>query len=75
MDRDLALIRLSAANGAQGIALQLEDVPPEMRTVDNFRKLMDAAPKWYDFIDASFLPAELKEKYKDEIRTNLGKLQ
>ena len=30
MEKDLALIRLSAANGAQGIALQLEDVPPEM---------------------------------------------
>lgn len=49
----------------------LEDKPIE----NIFRKLMDAAPKWYDFIDASFLPAELKEKYKDEIRTNLGKLQ
>ena len=40
-----------------------------------FRKFMDVAQKWYDFIDASFLPAELKEKYKDEIKTNLGKLQ
>ena len=49
----------------------LEDKPIE----NIFRKLMDAAPKWYDFIDASFLPAELKEKYKDEIKTNLGKLQ
>ena len=45
MERNLALIRLSAANGAQGIALQLEDVPPEMRTSDNYRKLMDAAPE------------------------------
>ena len=40
-----------------------------------FRKFMDAASKWYDFIDASFLPVELKEKYKEEIRENLGKLQ
>ena len=45
MERDLALIRLSAAEGAQGIALQLEDFPPEMRTVDHYRKLMDAAPE------------------------------
>ena len=45
MERNLALIRLSAANGAQGIALQLEDVPPELRTVENYRKLMDAAPE------------------------------
>ena len=35
----------------------------------------DVAQKWYDFIDASFLPTELKEKYKNEIQTNLGKLQ
>ena len=40
-----------------------------------FRKFVDAAPKWYDFIDISFLPTELKEKYKDEIGANLGKLQ
>ena len=40
-----------------------------------FRKFMDAASKWYDFIDASFLPVELKEKYKEEIRVNLGKLR
>lgn len=45
MEKDLALIRLSAANGAQGIALQLEDMPPEMRTAENYRKLMDAAPE------------------------------
>lgn len=45
MERNLALIRLSAAEGAQGIALQLEDMPPEMRTQENYRKLMDAAPE------------------------------
>ena len=45
MDKNLALIRLSAANGAQGIALQLDDMPPEMRTADNYRKLMAAAPE------------------------------
>ena len=45
MDKNLALIRLSVANGAQGIALQLEDVPPEQRTADNYRKLMAAAPE------------------------------
>ena len=45
MEQDLARIRTSAANGAQGIALQLEDFPPELRTKDNYRKLMDAAPE------------------------------
>ena len=40
-----------------------------------FRKFVDAASKWYDFIDASFLPIELKEKYKEKIRVNIGKLQ
>ena len=40
-----------------------------------FHKFMDVAPKWYDFIDASFLPSELKEKYKEEIGTKLGKIQ
>jgi len=40
-----------------------------------FRRFVDVAPKWYDFIDSSFLPAELKEKYKEEIRANLDKLQ
>ena len=40
-----------------------------------FRKFLDAASKWYDFTDASFLPVELKEKYMAEIRENLGKLQ
>ena len=39
-----------------------------------FRKFMVAAPKWYDFIDRSFLPAELKEKYKEEITGNLALL-
>ena len=45
MKQNLALIRLSAANGAQGIALQLEDMPPKMRTADNYRKLMDEVPE------------------------------
>ena len=40
-----------------------------------FRKFVNAAQKWYDFIDISFLPTELKEKYKEEIGVNLEKLQ
>ena len=40
-----------------------------------FRKFTDVAPKWYVFIDSSFIPAEMKEKYKNEIGANLGKLQ
>lgn len=46
------------------------------KVMDNiFRKFLVSAPKWYDFIDNSFLPADLKEKYKEEIRANLGMLQ
>ena len=39
-----------------------------------FRRFLDAAPKWYGFIDSSFLPTELKEKYKEEIEANLGRI-
>ena len=46
------------------------------KVIENiFRKFTNVASKWYDFIDLSFLPAELKEKYKEEIEANLGKLQ
>ena len=38
------------------------------------KKFVDVAPKWHDFIDISFLPQELKDKYKDEISANLSKL-
>ena len=44
-------------------------------TENIFRKFTAAAPKWYDFIDNSFLPVELKEKYKEEIGANLVKIQ
>ena len=38
-----------------------------------FNKFLKVATKWYDFIDISFLPFELKERYKEEIRERLGK--
>ena len=48
----------------------------EDKVMDNiFRKFLVSAPKWYDFIDNSFLPVDLKEKYKEEIGVNLGILQ
>lgn len=37
------------------------------------RRGIGVASKWYDFIDISFLPFELKERYKEEIRERLGK--
>lgn len=47
----------------------------ESKVIENIiKKFMDAAPKWYDFIDISFLSHELKEKYKAEIAGNLAKL-
>ena len=43
-------------------------------TENIFHKFLNVAQKWYDFIDISFLPDDLKEKYKEEIAVNLGKL-
>jgi serine/threonine-protein kinase HipA len=46
------------------------------KVIENiFRKFTNVVSKWYNFIDLSFLPTELKEKYKEEIGANLGKLQ
>lgn len=45
------------------------------KVIENiFSKFINVAQKWYDFIDISFLPVELKERYKEEIRERLGKL-
>ena len=45
------------------------------KVIENMiKKFVDVAPKWYDFIDISFLSKELKDKYKDEISANLAKL-
>ena len=46
-----------------------------MNHEESICKSADAASSWYEFIDISFLPVELKEKYKDEIKANLGKFQ
>ena len=45
MERNLSLVRRSAGEGAQGIAVQLMEMPPEMRTAETFRRLMAAAPE------------------------------
>jgi len=39
-----------------------------------FNKFANAAPKWFAFIDDSFIPDDLKEKYKEEIKRNLAQL-
>ena len=39
-----------------------------------FKKFTSVAQQWYDFIEISFLPTELKEKYKEEIGENLRKI-
>lgn len=47
----------------------------ESKVIENIiKKYMDAAPKWYDFIDISFLSQELRDNYKAEIASNLAKL-
>ena len=46
------------------------------KVIENiFRKFANVTQKWYEFIDSSFLPDNLKEKYKEEIAVNLSKLQ
>ena len=44
-------------------------------TENIFHKFAAVANKRYDFIDFSFLPNDLKEKYKEEIAMNLEKLR
>ncbi len=45
------------------------------KTIDNiFKKFAQSAPKWYDFIDQSFLSDDLKFQYKEMISNNLQKL-
>lgn len=46
------------------------------KVIENiFSKFMNVAQKWYDFIDISFLPFELKKRYKEEIKEHLDKLK
>lgn len=46
------------------------------KVIENiFSKFINVAQKWYDYIDISFLPEELKEKYKEEIEEHLDKLK
>ena len=44
-------------------------------TENIFHKFAAVAQRWYDFIDISFLPDDLKEKYKEDIEANFRKLQ
>ena len=48
---------------------------PFQRFAYKFKKFIKAYPKWIDFIDISFLPVELKERYKQEIATNIERLK
>lgn len=46
------------------------------KVIDNiFKKFFKAYPKWVEFIDISFLPEELKERYKQEIAANIERLK
>lgn len=48
----------------------------EDKVIDNiFKKFIKALPKWIDFIDTSFLPDEMKERYVQEITTNVEELK
>jgi serine/threonine-protein kinase HipA len=48
----------------------------DQKVIDNiFKKFIKAAPKWMDFIDISFLPEELKGRYKQEIAAKLERLK
>lgn len=46
----LTKIRSAAAMGADGIAIEINNLPPESRTVDNFKTLIDEAPLPFMFI-------------------------
>ena len=61
--------------GRDNFVRAMESSGLESKVIENIiKKFIDAAPKWYDFIDISFLSQELKEKYKEEIAGNLAKL-
>jgi len=61
--------------GRNNFVRAMESSGLESKVIENIiKKFMNAAPKWYDFIDISFLSQELKEKYKAEIASNLVKL-
>ena len=61
--------------GRMNFVRAMESSGLESKVIENIiKKFMNAAPKWYDFIDISFLSQELKEKYKAEIASNLAKL-
>ena len=62
--------------GRNNFVRAMESTGLESKVIENIiNKFMNAAPKWYDFIDISFLSQELKEKYKAEIAGNLAKLK
>lgn len=62
--------------GRNNFVRAMESTGLESKVIENIiHKFMNAAPKWYDFIDISFLSQELKEKYKAEIAGNLAKLE
>ena len=62
--------------GRNNFVRAMESTGLESKVIENIiHKFMNAAPKWYDFIDISFLSQELKEKYKAEIAGNLAKLK
>ncbi|MBR3708529.1 MAG: type I 3-dehydroquinate dehydratase, partial [Lentisphaeria bacterium] len=46
----LAKTRNAAANGADGIAVEIHNLPPELRTVDTFKTLVDEVPLPFMFI-------------------------
>ncbi len=61
--------------GRMNFVRAMESSGLDSKVIENIiKKFMNAAPKWYDFIDISFLSQELKEKYKAEIAGNLAKL-
>ncbi len=45
------------------------------KVIDNlFKKFIKAIPKWGEWIDVSFLPDEMKSKYKELISERIGRL-
>lgn len=59
----------------QDFIIAFQSTGLEDKVIENiFLKFQKAYPKWINFIDESFLPEEMKAKYKELIVNQLGKL-
>ena len=59
----------------QNLVRAMQSSGLEVRVIENiFSHFKQVSPKWYAFIDSSFLPMDLNQKYKEEIAGHLALL-